>query len=317
MKNSFNIEPRKTMNDNLISVVIVTKNRQKQLKKCLESLSKSNFLRFEVIVVDQSKKYNTDFKQLKLPLNLKYYHTPTISGKSKGLNYGIKQSSASLIAFTDDDCLMSSDWLSTIFYTFKENKQISGVYGRVLPYQEFKNKDKICACTFEEKKSYFITIPDYHWGYIGLGNNMAYKKSDLIQAKGFREWLGPGSIGSNAEDAEMSIRMLVNKKILYYNSKIIIRHNRWLTDVAYQKQMLSYICGEVSCYGYYALKGHSFAKRVIKKNVFDSIYEFRMFLIARINSDFQSTLSFYTITNRLLVKLKGITIALFFYLYER
>jgi len=41
-------------------------------------------------------------------------------GASRGRNVGIKASSGSNIAFTDDDCEARSDWLATIIGCFEK-----------------------------------------------------------------------------------------------------------------------------------------------------------------------------------------------------
>jgi hypothetical protein len=56
---------------------------------------------------------------------------------------------------------------------------------------------------------------------------------------------------------------------------MIVYHNKWLTPEQMQKQQLSYTCGEMACYGYFAIQGHQFAKPIILNNMKDSYYKIR------------------------------------------
>ena len=52
--------------------------------------------------------------------------------------------------------------------------------------------------------------PGPHWENVGFGNNMVIKACVLKKIGLFKEWLGPGSISSSAEDAEIINRSLLN-----------------------------------------------------------------------------------------------------------
>lgn len=263
-----------------MSVIIVTRNRPVQLSQCLHALNSNTESRFELIVIDESSRtVNTNIINELGPgfMNNHYYKLDQI-GKSKGLNFGIQNCGSSIIAFTDDDCIVDKNWLSIILNTFKTKPHIAGVFGRTLPYQPERNKKLICPCTFGNLKSHLIITPSRHWESIGFGNNMAFRKEVFEDLGGFKEWLGPGSIGSNAEDAEMALRVLSSGKKLYYNSQLIVYHNRWLSHQEYNKQQLSYICGETACYGYLSVQGYKFADRVIYDNLSACISEFKQAL---------------------------------------
>lgn len=255
-----------------VSVIIITKNRPVELRAFLISLKKSTFVNFELIIVDQSKEKRIDkslYKVLHKFPKTKYFHSKQ-SGKSRGLNLAIKLSSTSNLAFSDDDCLPDANWLKNVVETFEKNPKITGVFGRTLPYQPEKHKGLTCPSTFDRKIEHYVTAPCKHWEKIGFGNNMAWKKSFFEKYGLFKEWLGPGSIGSNAEDAEIALRALTNKQVLFFNPKMIVFHNKWLNNQEYQKQMLSYVCGEMACYGYLAKNNISLGKKVIANNFVSS-----------------------------------------------
>ena len=244
----------------LISIIIVSRNRQKQLLTCLTEISKSSYPYFEIIIVDQSSNnhyLNIKNRLKKISKNVSYYKMSK-KGKSKGINFALKIARGDIIAFTDDDCLVDSHWLRNIARSFTKNENVVGVFGKTNAHQPEKHSAQICPCTYDKGKQSVIKKAGPHWDEIGFGNNMAYRKTVFTELGGFKEWLGPGSIGSNAEDAEFSLRVLINNKILLYNPSMLVNHNRWLSLEEYNKQRLSYICGELACYNYLSNKNHKF-----------------------------------------------------------
>lgn len=237
-----------------ISVVIITRNRPEKLLQCLKSLAQNTIKNVEVIIVDQSDKENT-----KLPLSrvlhkikIQYLHSKE-RGKTRGLNTAIPLCSAPIIAFTDDDCIVTKKWLENILNSFDRHREISAVFGSTYPNDPENHKSFFCPSTFSPNTPEHKMKHLQKWESVGVGNNMAYRKKVFTELGLFKEWLGPGSIGSNGEDAEMALRALGAGKTLLYNPQVRVVHDRWLTLRELNTQDLSYICGETACYTYLAL----------------------------------------------------------------
>lgn len=258
----------------LISVVVVSKNRPHDLITCLRSLQRSTLSNFELIVIDQSdvpvlSSISPTFSQFK---KVTYLHSSS-KGKSKGLNQAIKVATSKIIAFTDDDCTVDKNWLKIILGAFKKNSSVYGVFGTTKPHQPYKHPEEICPSTFSLSRSKIITKGCKHWEHIGFGNNMAIRKESLIEIGMFNILLGPGSIGSNAEDGDIALRLILSGHPVAFEKKALIFHNKWLTKTEYLLQEYSYICGEIACYGALALRGYSFAREIIKEHITESFKE--------------------------------------------
>lgn len=242
-----------------VSVLISTLDRPQKLLSCLKSIFKNLRNDYEVIVVDQSKisiKPLTDSR-------LCYYHLPG-RGKSRALNFALKKAKGQIIAFTDDDCIVSGDWLEKIAKSFKKNEDIVGAFGNVYPYLPRQKKELFCPSLFLSKSKKLITKPGKHWELIGFGNNMAFQRKIFEKIGYFKEWLGPGSIGRAAEDAEFSLRVLLNGEKILHDPLIVVYHNRWLTKKENGELELDYLRGESTCYSYLMMKGLFVGRQVIK-----------------------------------------------------
>ena len=251
----------------MISVIIASKNRPNEMLLCLQSMLHDSFETKEILVVDQSAGDTTEALIRSIKNKHIVYLRHQKGGKSTALNTGIAHARGNIIAFTDDDCIIDNGWLESLHKTFKENRQVGGVFGRTMPYQPNKNKGKMCPCTFEKTQKKLITKSCYHADHIGFGNNMAFRKEVFTQIGGFKNWLGPGSVGSNAEDAEFTLRALLKGYKLLYDPSVIVYHNKWLTGKQMKKQELSYTCGELACYGYFLFQGNQFSKPIVLNNL--------------------------------------------------
>lgn len=297
---------------NNISVIIATKNRASHFDNCLNKILKSVEMPLEIIVVDQST--NSKTRKLIFGENIKlikYFHLNS-KGKSKSLNYAISKAKGKIIAFTDDDCLVDKNWIKNINKTFNKHKNISLCFGKTLPYKSKQHKKAFCPCTFKKNPDKFgITEkPGPHWENVGFGNNMAIKTKVLKKIGLFKEWLGPGSIGSNAEDAEIINRSLINGYKIGYEPTMLVYHNKWLNEEKKIKQEWSYSCGGMACYGYFSFNGNKFAKKIV-------ISELKNGLRSIINFDDNSTHIFKKALMTLTSQIAGLSVASAIHSYEK
>ncbi len=98
----------------LVSVVVATYRREKDLDNALESLAKQDYSNFEIILVDDNglSEWNTrvekivkEFKKRYRNINLQYIANRSNLGSAKARNVGIEAASGEYVTFLDDDDL--------------------------------------------------------------------------------------------------------------------------------------------------------------------------------------------------------------------
>jgi hypothetical protein len=118
-----------------LSVGVITRNRCDDLRELLQSLQNQSRQADEVLVVDnassdETKQVVESFEGL-LPIRYEYYGTPSIP---QARNTVLSRSTGDIIAFTDDDCVVSKDWLYAVERAFLRYDSVGIVGGEVHHY---------------------------------------------------------------------------------------------------------------------------------------------------------------------------------------
>ena len=173
-----------------ISIIICAKNELDNLKKNLPAILKQNYPNFEVIVVnDQSNDDSINFlnelaaknKHLVI-VEVDDFVTTTL-GKKFALTLGIKTAKNEHLLLTDADCLPSSEnWAQKMSSNFNNTNIILG-YGSYKKEKTLLNKI-IRFDTFNVAQQY-LSFALANQTYMGVGRNLAYKKSLFFKNKGF------------------------------------------------------------------------------------------------------------------------------------
>ena len=97
---------QKEKQERLVSIILSTYNRPKELKRAIESVLKQSYQNWELIVVDDKSPYDWEEVKKTLPEDprIKYLQLEKNHGKdTKPKNTGILASKGDLIGYLDDD----------------------------------------------------------------------------------------------------------------------------------------------------------------------------------------------------------------------
>lgn len=174
-----------------VSVIICAWNEEDNLKKNLQSILEQNHTDFEVIVVNDHSRDETDlllqawqerFAHLRV-INLNRENA-NMRGKKFAISMGIKGAKHENLVFTDADCTpKSKNWLRMIASNLNDEKQL------VLGFGGFEKKSGLLN-KFYRYESVHIAMQYMSYAlagmpYMGVGRNLAYRKELFFKTKGF------------------------------------------------------------------------------------------------------------------------------------
>jgi len=206
-----------------VSVVICARNEYFNLEKNLPAILEQPYPDFEVIVVndesdddtvdllnDMSRKYPNLFV-LNTEKNNNFF-----SGKKFSLSLGIKSAHKEIILLTDADCCpLGPDWIEQMQAPFSNPRtNIVLGYGAYNKKKGLLNK-LIKYDTVAIAMNYF-SMAKAGMPYMGVGRNMAYRKSLFLKSKGF---VSHYNVSSGDDD------LFINQNATRKNTAIVFSHD--------------------------------------------------------------------------------------------
>jgi len=201
-----------------ISVIIVGRNEETNMKSFLPLVLSQNYFQFEVVFVnDRSSDSTTEvLNQIKtydnrlniININLKVEKP----GKKYALTQGIYAAQYEHLVMIDADVYpLSDNWLKQISEAYKDNTEIVLGYGAYEKRKGFLNKLIRFDALFIALQ--YLSIAKIGLPYMGTGRNLSYKKSLFIKQSGFEKHI---DILSGDDD------LFVNKAANDRNTEIVI-----------------------------------------------------------------------------------------------
>jgi glycosyltransferase involved in cell wall biosynthesis len=173
------------------SIIICAKNEDHNLPEFLPLVLEQDYSDFEVVVVDDCSSDNTSDVLREFEKKYKHLRTITIKedkkhhhGKKFAVMVGIKGAKFEHLLFTDGDCKpIDNQWLKKMMRNFSNETEIVLGYSKYKKLPGFLNK-LIRFDTFHIALQY-LSFAMAGNPYMGVGRNLAYKKSLFFKYKGF------------------------------------------------------------------------------------------------------------------------------------
>jgi GT2 family glycosyltransferase len=238
-----------------VSLIICTSGRPEQLGRCLRSVFAQTRRPAEVLVVDNSggdpetRRVVASFEGVRCIVE-------KVPGLSRARNTGVRHASFPLIAFTDDDIVLSPNWLKHLAGVFADAR-VSAASGLVLPAELQTRAQLLFERDFGgfnqgyEPRRYgseFIERAGRRappvWT-ISTGGNMAIRRRTFEQFGLFDERLGAGAAGCS-EDSEYWYRILAGGGVCAYAPAAAVHHYHREDMESLRRQIYFYMRGHVA-----------------------------------------------------------------------
>jgi GT2 family glycosyltransferase len=219
-----------------VTAAVCTRDGAARLPQCLDALVALEYPRerLDLLVVDNAPLDDAARDVVARYPGVRYVREPK-PGLDRARNRAIAESSAAIVAFTDDDASADPLWVRGIAAAFEEEPHAMCVTGLVVADE----LDTPAQILFEQyggfgrgvERAVFVArdrgraAEEYAGtGRFGTGANMAFRREFLACNGGFDPALDVGTPANGGGDLEMFFRVLKEGHALVYEPRAIVRH---------------------------------------------------------------------------------------------
>jgi glycosyltransferase involved in cell wall biosynthesis len=204
-----------------LAVVVCSRDRAEQLRACLPGLLAQTA--DEVVVVD-SASATTSTANVAAEFGVRCIRIDQ-PGLARARNAALRECSADIVAFTDDDCVPSADWAaairSRITRALAGGESTGFVTGQV---RASGTGQPVSVQLSEVPRTY---RGDDDPSHIGHGANLTVTRECWQALGGFDELLGVGARLRSAEDTDFLWRALRADFVGHYEPEAVVTHEQW------------------------------------------------------------------------------------------
>jgi glycosyltransferase involved in cell wall biosynthesis len=204
-----------------VSVVVPTRNRHEHAIACVETILANDGFS-ELFVVDQSDGAETEQALSKFSdSRLRYVRTDT-RGVTSSRNLGIELSHGEVVVFTDDDCRVAADWVSSLTKIFTEDQDVAVVCGKVRVHPD------VVGLGFTE--SFEPRIREWKGRYPPFGSdwgitaNLSVRRRALTEVGNFDPMLGAGAPLRSGGEPDFLFRVLRSGFKVINAQEVVVDH---------------------------------------------------------------------------------------------
>ncbi|MEX0801676.1 MAG: glycosyltransferase [Dehalococcoidia bacterium] len=282
------------------SVIVATRNRPEDVARCLPTILANDYPDVDMILMDQSTDDATEkvvetalaeaeanghkwelarlegeapsIEGLTARRRLIYRRATTV-GATRSYNEALHYARGEVLAFTDDDCTVSSSWIANGVKAMAREPEAGILFGEFVPIPHDPSKTYIPSFRPERYRQLKGRLGRLFCDYVASGN-MFVRRAVFDRLGGFDEYLGPGALFLGGDDVDLAYRTLRAGFPIVVEPKNAVVHwgkrdyadgsgQRLLRDYYYAvgaRQMKQIRCGD-------ALAAYAFARSFLRETL--------------------------------------------------
>jgi glycosyltransferase involved in cell wall biosynthesis/GT2 family glycosyltransferase len=236
-----------------MAVVVPTRNRPSDLRRCLASLATAASPRCPVMVVDQSTDTESAavFKELVGGLAGFHYLASDRVGAAVARNDGARSlgKEVDLLLFTDDDCEVPPDWIERWRGFFESHPSVSIAFGKV-DVPDFDPTTGLIP-SFDPGHEESVWGPEVFSrgaGFVGMSANMAIRRDAFDDVGGFDGAFGPGARFRAGDDPDLALRTVQAGYLLGRTAEPTVMHYGFRNTLEASRLGHGYSAGTAAMY---------------------------------------------------------------------
>lgn len=257
------------------SIIVPTLGRTEELIRFSQSVLAQSYESFEVICIDQNESFSVE-NFLKMKDERWYFVKSNRRGLSFNRNIGIQFAIGKFLLFLDDDCIISTNYLETIYHSLQNASSNDMYYTSLLTAEKKKpwfvgatRINRISFWTFDRVCSVSLVIPR------NLPEKILY----------FDEDFGLGAKYCGGEESELVIRLLLQRIRIIKISGAEVYHPEKTLDINHWQKSFDYGFSKGVLYRRYMFKN----KRLMLRLLIELVVRLNLIGFAAIGKKFNSS----------------------------
>ncbi|MFD2036372.1 glycosyltransferase family 2 protein [Belliella marina] len=213
----------------LVTIAVITRNREESLKRTLASFSELDYPNFEVIVVDNASTDNT--KSIIKQYGHQYIFSPKEFGFAKTRQLAVVAAKGKIICWCDDDCVPKENWIIAYLKLFESTEAV--VLGGKIVNVGFSESLKFKGKSVLKKNACLEFIDDPNIATFHSNLNLAFRKDFITAIGGYDSFFKGGM-----EEIDLQLNVIKNGGRVFYCSDAEVTH--YHSTVSFKKGRLVY-----------------------------------------------------------------------------
>ena len=180
------------------------------------------------------------------------------AGLSRAYNSGIRATTGDVLAFTDDDCVVPTDWIRSVAAAFASEPEGDLLYGQVVALPTDDGADYLTPSLVIEQPQRLSKTDGFK--VFGMGANFAARRRLFTTAGYFDEILGGGGKLKSSQDYDLAYRTYKAGLVTLLRPEVTLHHDGRREQQDWPTLLKNYGHGDgafytkhVRCYDPYAL----------------------------------------------------------------
>lgn len=225
-----------------VTALVCTRGRGALVANTVRGILASDYPGFELHVIDQSTDDETETALVPFKSDPRfYYRRSTTVGLARARNIGFSLARPGIVAMTDDDCVVSPDWLHSMAAAFDSSSRIAVVHGNVLAAPHDPMKGFISS--YVRKEPFVARGVQDKARVEGIGACMGVRTDAWSALSGFDEMLGAGAGFLSADDTDFVMRALLAGYEVSETPAVTVVHHGFRTWAEGRDLIVGYLFG--------------------------------------------------------------------------
>jgi GT2 family glycosyltransferase len=229
-----------------------------ELRRCVESILASDYSRFDILIVDNAPVPGTA-EQIAATTTSNEHAVRSVWEATPGLarahNRALELVTSPIVAFTDDDVVVDTQWLRRLVEAFTVAPDVACVTGMIFPLELETPTQGLVEQVIGFNKGYERRVYTaagashddalfpFTAGQFGSGANMAFCTDALRSIGAFDDALGAGTRARGGDDLAAFFDVIAHGHALVYEPAAIVFHAHHRDAVALHRQAYGYGAG--------------------------------------------------------------------------